>query len=155
MNNGTSRSANYVFVAPNPGRGFIRAVLLASLVGLCVGATLTVSEFSYGAVVATGVSAACLVVSWALLQAKIPQRITINGPLIQIRRDGHVDSFHLEDPSVDIRVMDGEIAFSSYMDRWVVVRARDVDWHVFTDVVMQYQNKADRDAAARDKRFSS
>jgi hypothetical protein len=103
----------------------------------------------------TGVSAGCLVVLWALLQAKIPQRITITGPLIEVRRDGRVDSFHLEDPSVDIRVMDGEIAFSSYMDRWVVVRARDVDWHVFTDVVMHYQDKADRDAAARDKRFSS
>ena len=155
MKNEASQSANYVFVAPNHGRGLMRAAMLASLVGLCVGATLTVSERSFGAVVATGVSAACLLVFWSLLQAKIPQRITINGPLIQVRRDGKVDSFHLEDPSVEIRVMDGEIAFSSYLDRWVVVRARDVDWHVFTDVVMHYQDKADRDADARNKRFSS
>jgi len=151
----TSKSPKYVFVAPNHGRGLMKAALLASVVGVSVGATLSVSERSLGAVVATGFSAACLLVFWALLQAKIPQRITIDGPLIQIRRDGKVDSFHLEDPSVDIRVMDGEIAFSSYMDRWVVVRARDVDWHVFTDVVMHYQDKADRHAEERDKRFSN
>jgi len=155
VNDGTPPHANYVFVAPNPGRSLMRLAMVASLVGLCVGATLTVSERSFGAVLATGVSAACLVVFWALLQAKIPQRITVEGPLIQVRRDGRVDTFHLEDPAMDIRVMDGEIAFSSYLDRWVVVRARDVDWHVFTDVVMHYQNKADRDAEARDKRFSS
>ena len=105
--------------------------------------------------VATGVSAVCLVVFWSLLQARIPQRITINGPVIQVRRNGRVDTFDLEDPAVEIRVMDGEIAFSQYMDRWVVVRARDVDWHVFTDVVMHYQDKADHHAEARDKRFSS
>lgn len=146
--------ANYVFVAHNAGRSLLRLGLVASLVGLCVGATLAVSERSVGAVVAAGVSAGCLVVLWALLQARIPQRITIEGSLIQIRRDGHVDSFDLEDPGVDIRVMDGEIAFSSYKERWVVVRARDVDWKVFTDVVMRYQNKADRNAEERDRRFS-
>jgi hypothetical protein len=95
------------------------------------------------------------VVFWALLQARIPQRVTVREAVIEVRRDGHVDSFDLEDPSVEIRVMDGEIAFSSYMERWVVVRARDVDWKVFTDVVMYYQNKADHNAAERDKRFST
>jgi hypothetical protein len=155
MIDGPAPHDNYVFVAPNAGRSLLRLALVASLVGLCVGATLSVSERSLGAVVATGVAAACLLVVWALLQAKIPQRITIHGPMIQIRRDGHVDSFDLEDPGVEIRVMDGEIAFSSYNERWVVVRARDVDWKVFTDVAMHYQNKADRHAEARDKRFSS
>jgi hypothetical protein len=155
MHVGTPPHANYVFVAHNAGRWLLRLGLVGSLVGLCVSATLAFSERSPGAVVATAVSAGCLVVFWALLEARIPQRVTIHGPLIEVRRDGHVDSFHLEDPAVQIRVMDGEIAFSSYGDRWVVVRARDVDWHVFTDVVMHYQNKADRDAEARDKRFSS
>jgi hypothetical protein len=155
MITGPAPHDNYVFVAPNAGRSLLRLALVASLVGLCVGATLSVSERSLGAVVGTGVSAACLLVVWALLQAKIPQRITIQGPVIQIRRDGHVDSFDLEDPGVEIRVMDGEIAFSSYRERWVVVRARDVDWKVFSDVVMHYQNKADRHAEERDKRFSS
>jgi hypothetical protein len=155
VNEETHLRASYVFVAPHPERWLKRLAMLASLVGLCIGATLTVSDFSYGALLVTVVSAGCLVVLWALLQAKIPQRITIKGAVVQIRRDGHVDSFDLEDPSVEIRVMDGEIAFSSYMERWVVVRARDVDWHVFTEVVMHYQDKADRHAEARDKRFSA
>jgi len=152
---GKAPHANYVFVAPNAGRSLLRLGLLASLVGLCVGGTLVFSERNVVTVLVTGASAACLVVFWALLQARIPQRITIEGAVIQVRRDGHVDSFDLEDPGVEIRVMDGEIAFSSYMERWVVVRARDVDWKVFTDVVMYYQNKADRHAEERDKRFSS
>ena len=50
---------------------------------------------------------------------------------------------------------DGEIAFAHYMDRWVVVRSSDVDWKVFSDVVMHYQNKADLYAAERDERFNS
>ena len=152
---GKAPHANYVFVAPNAGRSLLRLGLLASLVGLCVGGTLAVSERSFGAILATCISAAFLLVIWAVLQAKIPQRITIHGPVIEIRRDGHVDSFDLEDPGVEIRVMDGEIAFSSYMERWVVVRARDVDWKVFTDVVMHYQDKADRHAEERNRRFSS
>ena len=49
----------------------------------------------------------------------------------------------------------GEIAFAHYMDRWVVVRSSDVDWKVFSDVVMHYQNKADIYAAERDERFNS
>jgi hypothetical protein len=152
---GKAPHANYVFVAPNAGRSLLRFGLLASLVGLCVGGTLAVTERSIGAVLATCVSAAFLVVFWALLQARIPQRITIEGPLVQVRRDGRTDTFDLEDPGVEIKVMDGEIAFSTYMERWVVVRSRDVDWKVFTDVVMYYQNKADRHAAERDRRFSS
>jgi hypothetical protein len=152
---GEAPHANYVFVAPNAGRSLLRLGLLVSLVGLCVGGTLAVSERSIGAILATCVAAAFLLVIWAVLQAKIPQRITIRGAVVEVRRDGQVDSFDLEDPGVEIRVMDGEIAFSSYMERWVVVRARDVDWKVFTDVVMYYQNKADRHAEERDRRFSS
>jgi hypothetical protein len=145
---------NYVFVAPDAGRWFMRAGMVASLVTLCVGATLTFTEKSFTAMVGTGVAAALLVILWAMLQSKIPQRITVRGSMIQIRRDGRVDAFDLEDPAVDIRVSDGEIAFAHYMDRWVVVRARDVDWKVFSDVVMHYQNKADLYAEERDKRFN-
>ena len=76
---GKAPHANYVFVAPNAGRWLLRLGLLASLVGLCVGGTLAVSERSFGAVLAACVSAAFLVVIWAVLQAKIPQRITIRG----------------------------------------------------------------------------
>lgn len=151
---GKKATEQYVFVAPDPGRWVLRTVAIGSLVALCVGVTMTFSERQLWVMVATGVAAVFLVVSWAMLQAKIPQRITVRGPMIQIRRDGEVHRFDLEDPSVDIRVRDGEIAFAHYMDRWVVVRSRDVDWKVFTDVVMRYQNKADRNAEERDKRFS-
>jgi hypothetical protein len=149
-----SPSTNYVFVAPDRSRWFMRALMLISLIALCVGVTLTITERSFLAMVVAAVAAVLLVVLWALLQSKIPQRITVQGSMIQIRRDGRVDAFDLEDPAVDIRVSDGEIAFAHYMDRWVVVRARDVDWKVFSDVVMHYQNKADLYAAERDKRFN-
>jgi len=149
-----SPSTNYVFVARDPGRWFMRALMVSSLIALCVGVTLTITERSYVAMVVAGVSAVLLVVLWAMLQSKIPQRITVQDSIIQIRRDGKVDSFDLEDPAVDIRVSDGEIAFAHYMDRWVVVRSRDVDWKVFSDVVMGYQLNADRHAEERDKRFN-
>jgi hypothetical protein len=149
-----SPAKNYVFVAPDAGRWVMRAAMVASLMALCVGATLSITQRNLWAMVITGVSAVFLVILWAMLQAKIPQRITVEGSMIQIRRDGQVDSFDLEDPAVDIRVSDGEIAFAHYQDRWVVVRARDVDWKVFSDVVMHYQNKADLYAAERDKRFN-
>lgn len=149
-----SPSSSYVFVAPDAGRTFMRISMVVSLMALCIGATLTLTQKSFWAMVVSGVSAVLLVVLWAMLQAKIPQRITVQGSHIQIRRDGRVDEFDLEDPAVDIRISDGEIAFAHYMDRWVVVRARDVDWKVFSDVVMHYQNNADTYAEERDKRFN-
>ena len=152
---GKAPHANYVFVAPNAGRRLLRLGLLASWWGCASAARWRSPSAAWEQFWLAGVSAAFLLVIWAVLQAKIPQRITIRGAVIEIRRDGHVDSFDLEDPGVEIRVMDGEIAFSSYMERWVVVRARDVDWKVFTDVVMHYQDKADRHAEERDRRFSS
>jgi hypothetical protein len=145
---------DYVFVAPDPGRRVVRVALFLVLVGVCVGVTLSISERELWTMILAGVSAVGLVVCWAILQSSIPQRITVRGPSVQIRRDGRIDTFDLEDPGVDIRVRDGEIAFSHYLDRWVVVRSRDVDWKVFTDVVMYYQNKADRNAEERDRRFN-
>jgi len=152
--NPKSPTTNYVFVAPDRSRWFMRALMVGSLVALCVGVTLTITEQNYVAMVVAAVAGVLLVVLWALLQSKIPQRITVQGSSIQIRRDGQVSKFDLEDPAVDIRVSDGEIAFAHYMDRWVVVRSRDVDWKVFSDVVMHYQTNADVYAAERDKRFN-
>ena len=114
---------DYVFVAPDPGRRVVRLLLVLSLIGLCVGVTLSVSDRQMWTLLLGGISAVGLVVCWAMLQSSIPQRITVRGPHVQIRRDGRVDSFDLEDPGVDIRVKDGEIAFAHYMDRWVVVRS--------------------------------
>jgi len=113
----------------------------------------TRDESGLETIVVTGTGTGCFIVLWAVLQAGIPQRITVEGSMIEIRRSGQTDRFDLEDPGVDIRVGDGEIAFAHYMDRWVVVRARDVDWKVFSDIVMRYQNNADRYAEERDKRF--
>ncbi|MEO7943834.1 MAG: hypothetical protein ABIR34_10575 [Marmoricola sp.] len=145
---------NYVFVAPDAGRRIMRTGMVGVLIALCVGATLTVTQKNFWAMVVTGVAVVLLVVLWAMLQSKIPQRITVRGSMIQIRRDGQVESFDLEDPAVDIRVSDGQIAFAHYNDGWVVVRARDVDWKVFSDVVMHHQNNADHYAEERDKRFN-
>jgi lysylphosphatidylglycerol synthetase-like protein (DUF2156 family) len=151
----TAAGTSYVFVAPDPGRAVMRVAAVVALVGLVVGVTMTVADGSFWAMIVAAVAAVLLVVLWAMMQSKIPQRITVKGSTIQIRRDGRVDEFDLEDPNVDIRVSDGEIAFAHYMDRWVVVRSRDVDWKVFSDVVMHYQNKADAYAEQRDRRFNS
>ena len=150
-----SPADKYVFVEPRPGRLLLRAALVISVLVLCVGAIIALSQRSIVSMVVTGIAAGCVVVLWAILQIRIPQRITVEGSLIEIRRDGQTDRFDLEDPGVDIRVGDGEIAFAHYMDRWVVVRSRDVDWKIFSDVVMHYQNNADRYAEERDKRFGS
>ena len=149
-----TQRTDYVFVAPAPARRLIQALLVTALVGLGVGVTLSLSELAIGPLLLVGVSMAALLVCWAMLQASIPQRITVSGPMIQIRRDGQVHEYDLEDPGVDIRVRDGEIAFARYQERWVVVRSRDVDWKVFSDVVMYYQNKADHNAEERDRRFN-
>lgn len=145
---------DYVFVAPDRGRLVIRTFLVLSLVGLVVGITLSFSDRELWTLVLAGASAVGLVVCWAMLQSSIPQRITVQGSIVRIRRNGEVNEFDLEDPGVDIRVKDGEIAFAHYMDRWVVVRARDVDWKVFSDIVMYHQNKADHNAEERDRRFN-
>ena len=149
-----AQQTDYVFVAPHQGRLLLRAALFLSIVGLCVGGTLSVSDRQLWTMLLAGISAIALVVCWAMLQSSIPQRITVQGSSIKIRRNGRTDLFDLEDPNVDIRVKDGEIAFAHYMDRWVVVRSRDVDWKVFSDVVMYYQNKADHNAEERDRRFN-
>ena len=145
---------DYVFVAPAPARRLIQFILVMALVGLGVGVTLCLSELAIGPMLLTGVSLAGLLLCWAMLQASIPQRITLSGSKVQIRREGKVHQFDLEDPNVEIRVKDGEIAFAHYQERWVVVRSRDVDWKVFSDVVMYYQNKADHNAEERDRRFN-
>ncbi len=157
MDSKSGRSADrtdYVFVAPNPGRFFVRVFWFLALVGTCVGLTLAIRDRELWSMVLAGASAVLFVVCWAVLQASIPQRVTVRGSVISIRRHGDEARFDLTDPGVDIRVKDGEIAFANYMDRWVVVRSKDVDWKVFTDVVMYYQSKADRNAEERDRRFS-
>ncbi len=103
--------------------------------------------------VLTVVMAVLAVGQWTLLQARIPQRIEVEKSVITIIKSGHRERYDLVDPGVELRVRDGEIAFAHYMKPWSVVRAKDVDWRVFTDVVMHYQNRADLNAVLRDQRF--
>jgi hypothetical protein len=104
--------------------------------------------------VASAVGAAVvLVLCWVTLMARVPQRIVVTGSTVRIIRGAEVHRFDLEDPGVDMLVRDGSVAFGHYRDNWVIVQARDVDWRVFMDVVMTYQDRADSNAEARDKRF--
>ncbi len=143
------------FVANPWGGRILRLMLLLAAAGTCAGLVMLISARTTFAVTLAAGSAVVFVACWAGLQANIPQRVTVRGSVIEIRRDGNVHRFDLEDPGVDILVKDGEIAFAQYMNHWVVVRARDVDWKVFSDVVMHYQNQADHNAEERDKRFNS
>ena len=100
------------------------ACFVIALLTVCVGGVLAITGRSLVAGIVTGAAAVCAVLLWAMLQSSIPQRITVRGAHVEIRRDGQVHTFDLEDPAVDIRVSDGEIAFAHYMDRWVVVRSK-------------------------------
>ena len=141
------------FVARPWGRRILMLLLLVAAAGACAGLVMMISDRSTFPVTLAAGSAVLFVACWAGLQASIPQRVSVRGSVIEIRRDGKVRRFDLEDPGVDILVKDGEIAFAQFMDYWTVVRARDVDWPVFSDVVMHYQNQADHNAVERDKRF--
>ncbi len=145
---------HYVFVAHSLGRWFLRVFLFVSVVTALLGGAWSALQRDPVVAIVAGAAFVFTVLTWALMQTETPQRITVDNAVIQIRRDGHSHTFDLEDPGVDVRVRDGEIAFAQHQDRWVVVRSRDVDWKVFSDVVMRYQTTADKNAEERDKRFS-
>ena len=145
---------HHVFVAPSPGRKVVGVLILASLVGLGWSLVQLRSSQTTPMAALAVVCGLVAVGGWTYLKARIPQRITVDRATITIRRDGHTHRYDLEDPAVDIRVRDGEIAFAHYMDNWVLVSARDVDWKTFSDLVMHYQNNADHNAERRDERFS-
>ena len=147
-------SGRYVFVAPSPMRVVVKVILLLAVVATAWSGLLAVRDQTTSHLVVASVCALVLVGCWVYLQARIPQRITVDRAIIEIRRDGVTKRYDLEDPGVDIRVRDGQIAFAHYMNNWVLVDAKDVDWKTFTDVVMHYQNHADHNAEARDQRFS-
>ena len=149
------RRPDHVFVAPSLLRVVVRLVLVLSLAGLGLALwRLWERRPTHRWLVASAVAAAVvLVLCWVTLMARVPQRITVTGPTVQIVRGAEVHRFDLEDPGVDMLVRDGSVAFGHYRDNWVIVQARDVDWRVFMDVVMTYQNRADSNAEARDKRF--
>ena len=57
-----SPAKSYVFVARDTGRLFLRVSTVLSLVTLCVGATLSITQRTFGAMLVTGVAAALLVI---------------------------------------------------------------------------------------------
>ena len=147
-------AGHYTFVARSPGRRLLMIALLFTLLIAGYAAYVVFTVGGKAPVVATVVAAVFAVSEWTLLQARIPQRIEVDKSVITIIKSGHRERYDLVDPGVELRVRDGEIAFAHYMKPWSVVRAKDVDWKVFTDVVMHYQNRADLNAELRDQRFA-
>ena len=146
-------SAEYRFVARSGRRKVVIVGLLISLCGLAGVGYLALNDGPRSSVIASGVLAFAVVAFWSMLGASLPHEVRVKGAVIEIRRDGKSERFDLTDPGVDIRVRDGEISFARYMDGWITVSAREVDWPVFSEVVMHYQNDADHNAEARDARF--
>jgi hypothetical protein len=96
-----------------------------------------------------------VVAEWGILLTWVPQRIEVDKSVITITRNGESRQYDLVDPGVEIRVRDGAIAFAHYMEPWSVVRASEVRWQEFLDVLMHYQDRADINAELRDQRFSA
>lgn len=145
---------DHVFVAPSPARVILLVLGLAGAAGTALGAYVgyqTDSSTLYG--VAVG-AAIFTVVCWVFLQITPPQRVSVTESVVEIKNGYHVNRYDLEDPGTDMLVRDGEVAFGHYRDNWSIVRAKDVDWHAFMEVVMRFQSRADLNAEARDKRFN-
>jgi len=148
-------SQRYRFVAPRRGRAVLMGLLLAAIVFTAFAAYSAATEIESRPWIITSVASALAAVAlWALLQSSIPQVVTIENSIIEITNRGHSERFDLADPTVEILGRDGEIAFRCYDGRFSIVRARDVQWKVFTDVVMHYQHHADRKAEERKERYS-
>jgi hypothetical protein len=146
-------AGHYTFVAPSPGRRMMMITLMFTTLGLIYAGWRATEGAGQPAVIALIGLAVLTVAQWGLLQTYIPQRIEIDKSVITINRNGHLTRYDLVDPGLEVRVRDGEIAFAKYMEPWFVVRARDVKWHVFIDVLMHYQTRADVNADLRDQRF--
>ena len=102
-----------------------------------------------------GVSAVGLVVCWAMLQSSIPQRITVRGAAASrsAATAASTPSTSRTPPSTS----GSRTARSPSRTTWTAgswCAPSDVDWKVFSDVVMYYQNKADHNAEERDRRFN-
>lgn len=148
-----SPDETYKFVTPFRGRAVLYGSLLAFVILTGVATYFAVRDQQVGWIVAAGGSALVMVVLWTMAQLRVPQVVTIRHSILEIKRHGKVERFDLVDPSVEILGRDGEMAFRCYDGRLAVVRSRDVPWKMFTDVVMYYQNHADRKAEERAQRW--
>lgn len=144
---------NYRFVAPHLGR----KVMLASAVGgavlalACCGLAATTGEVGW--VVGAGAAAMISVLLWTIAAGRAPQVVTVDGSVIEITRPSGSHRFDLTDPNVEIAVRDGEIGFATFDRLWISVFSDDVDWPVFSDVIMHYQGYADVRAEDRTQRY--
>ena len=131
-------AGRYRFVAPAPGRRLVALGLATALVLLVCAAYA--AHLGGGGAAVTGMGAAALgvVVFWTVLGARLPQEVIVRGSLVMITRDRHTVSFDLDDPGVDVLIGGETICFSHYLEPWVVVRARDVDWDIFCSVVRDH-----------------
>lgn len=128
------------------------------LLGLLAAATLASAGYAsdqrtHQSLLVLAGSLAGFVLLWTLLASRSPQKITVDRSIITISRGSRADRFDLVDPNVQISVRDGQLAFRYYDGRSVVIRPSEVDWPVFLNVVMHYQNFADAKAVQKEERF--
>lgn len=150
----TAPAEVYRFVAPSRSYRTLQIVSVLTLVGAVVLGIAGLVLEDTSLLIGTGVGAAVTLVLWTVMSSKVPQRVTLTNSIVEIKKSGRTETFDLVDPNVEVLGRDGEMAFRYYDGRVVVIRAQDVDWEVFTDVVMHYQNFADDRAIERTRRFN-
>jgi hypothetical protein len=153
VGNPSRTTDRYVFV----GRRRAYFALVALLMGLLAATATCLAEAllrsSSSLLMVAAFPFVLALVAWQLLASSTPQVIVIDGSVITIKRGGRSERFDLCDPDVQVRARDGELAFAHRDDNWIVVEARDVEWSLFTDVVMGYQWFADASADERSRRY--
>lgn len=146
---------DHVWHAPSPARTVVWLVLVATVAGTVAGAWWGRQQGSSTLYVLACGAAVLAVGCWVVLQVTVPQRVSITKSVVEIKNGSTTVRYDLEDPGTDLLVRDGEVAFGHYRDNWSIVRARDVDWRPFLDVVMRFQSRADINAEERDRRFNA
>lgn len=144
---------HYEFEAPDPARTLMRLMLGLLAAGAVAAAVHAVDVRTHPAVLTLAALMAGLLLMWTMLASRSPQRITVDRSIITIRRGSRTERFDLVDPNVQISVRDGQMALRYYDGRQVAIRPSEVDWPAFVNVVMHYQNFADKKAVDKETRF--
>lgn len=149
-----SPATTYRFVARSRGRAIAVGGMIGALALFAYGALRAYQTHAPEFVALAVVGALCAVPIWAVLGTTIPQVVEVTNSVIEIHKNGKTERFDLVDPNVEILAVDGAIAFRSFDGRNCVVRSNEVDWNEFVDMVMHYQNYADRKAVERAERYN-
>lgn len=147
-------ATTYRFVARTRGRAVAVGGMIGALALLVVGGLRAYQTQAPEWIALAVVGALCAVPIWAMLGTTVPQVVEVTNSVIQIHKNGRTERFDLVDPNVEILAVDGAVAFRAYDGRQSVVRSQDVEWKKFVDMVMHYQNYADRKAVERTERFN-